>query len=224
MVEFSQFLLKDDILIDMEQKTQNWEQMKYPFTNIKLNYNLEALEPYIDSKTMHAHYALLEKYVQQLNQILESKLELQNLDLRDLLSYSETQHDLELSQCVNSVYNHCFYFNELRPATGQIIIGITPHATQKISNSFGSWKNFKEQFTNQALKIFGSGYVWLVKNGSGELKIIATNNLNIPYDVTPILCLDVWEHAYYLKYLNEKEAYINAFWNVIDWVKFSEKI
>lgn len=221
----SQLSTKYVILIDMEQITQNWEQMTYPFSNIKLSYNLDSLEPYIDGKTMHVHYErLLEKYIQQLNQILESRLDLQNMNLRDLLSYAETNHDLALSRQAGGVYNHFFYFTELRPATGQIIIGITPQATLKISNAFGGWKNFKDQFTNQALTVFGSGYTWLVKNNRGELQITTTANQKVPQDVAPILCLDVWEHAYYLKNLNDRQAYIDAFWNIIDWVKFSERI
>ena len=121
-------------------------------------------------------------------------------------------------------YNHFFFFSELRPATGQIIIGITPQATQKITTTFGGWKNFKDQFTYAALNIYGAGYVWLVKMHQGDLRIITTNNQDVPQNCTPILCLDIWEHAYYLQYQNDRHAYVDAFWQVVDWVKFSNKI
>lgn len=209
----------------MENATQNWEQMTYPFFNITLNYNLNALEPYIDAKTMHAHYdRLLPDYIKNLNQILETRLDLQNMTLTELINYSEANQDIELLRQAGGVYNHFFFFTELRPATGQIIIGITPQATQKITATFGGWKIFKEQFTNTALSVFGSGYTWLVKNVRGELRIITTINQDVPRNCTPILNLDVWEHAYYLEHLNDRQAYIESFWNVIDWVKFSNKI
>ena len=209
----------------MENATQNWEQMTYPFFKLPLNYNLNALEPHIDTKTMRAHYdRLLENYIKNLNQILETRIELQGLTLRELLDFAETNQDIELKRQVGGVYNHFFFFTELRPATGQIIIGITPQATQKITATFGGWKSFKEQFANAALSVFGSGYAWLVKNIKGELRIITTPNQNVPQNCTPILCLDVWEHAYYLQHLNDRQAYVDAFWNVVDWVKFSERI
>ena len=209
----------------MDNETKNWEQMTYPFFNIKLNYNLNALEPFIDTKTMRAHYELLlENYIKNLNQILETRFDLQNMTLTDLLEYAKNNGDTNLLNQAGGVYNHFFYFTELRPATGQIIIGITPQATQKITTAFGGWKSFKEQFTNAGLKVFGSGYAWLVKNHKNELEIITTLNQNVPQNMTPVLCLDVWEHAYYLKHLNQRAEYIDAFWNVIDWVKFSERI
>ena len=209
----------------MENATKNWEQMTYPFFNLKLNYKLDALEPYIDGKTMQAHYNLiLESYIKILNELLESHLDLQTMTLISLIEYSRLNNAKDILYYASAVYNHFFYFTELRPATGQIIIGITPQATQKISTSFGGWKEFKEQFTNAGLSIKGSGYVWLVKNSTGELEILTTQNQNTPYGVMPILCLDVWEHAYYCQHLDKRQSYIDAFWNIIDWVKFSEKI
>ena len=209
----------------MEDATQNWEQMTYPFFNIKLNYHLDAIAPHIDTKTMRIHYELLlANYIKNLNQILETRFELQNMILSELIAYAESNQDLNLRRQAGGVYNHFFFFTELRPATGQIIIGITPQATQKINAAFGGWKNFKEQFTNAAMSVFGSGYAWLIKNSKGELAITTTANQNVPSTGTPILSLDVWEHAYYLQYLNERRAYIDAFWNIVDWVKFSERI
>ncbi len=209
----------------MENATQNWEQMTYPFSNITLNYNLNALEPYIDTKTMHAHYErLLANYIKNLNQILETQPYLQNMTLTELISYAETNQDINLRRQAGGVFNHFFYFTELRPATGQIIIGITPQATQKIAIAFGGWKNFKEQFAMAAMSVFGSGYAWLVKNQKGELKIVTTANQDVPQNCIPILTIDVWEHAYYLQHLNERQSYIDAFWSVVDWVKFSDRI
>lgn len=210
----------------MENKTQNWEQMTYPFENIQLPYSFSALEPYIDTKTMHAHYDRnLVTYINQLNLILDNRPDLQAMTLAELIQYATLNEEQHLLNNAGGVYNHFFYFTELRPATGQIVIGITPQATSKISEYFGSWKGMKEQFTEKALSVFGSGYAWLVKKANGALEIMTTPNQNTPLDdVTPILCIDVWEHAYYLKHLNDRKAYIEAFWNVVDWVKFSNKL
>ena len=210
----------------MENSTQNWEQMIYPFSNIKLSYNLNALEPYIDGKTMCAHYdRLLTNYINQLNQILDDRPDLQNKTLSELIEYAMLNHEQKLLNNAGGVYNHFFFFSELRPATGQIVIGITPQATAKVSEAFGNWKSMKEQFTAKALSVFGSGYAWLVKKANGALDIVTTANQDAPANnLTPILCLDVWEHAYYLKHLNDRKAYVDAFWNVVDWVKFSERI
>lgn len=206
-------------------QNQNWEQMTYPFENIQLSYTLAALEPYIDTKTMQAHYdRLLVNYLNQLNQMLDNRPELQALTLKELIEYAMANDEQKLLDNAGGVYNHFFFFTELRPATGQIIIGITPQATSKITENFGSWKNMKEKFSEKALSVFGSGYAWLVKHVNGTLEIITTANQNTPVDATPILCIDVWEHAYYLKNLNDRCAYIEAFWNVVDWVKFSNKI
>ena len=209
----------------MENATQNWEHMTYPFFNLKLNYNLNSLEPHINAKTMYAHYdQLLTDEIKELNQILETHLELQNMTLNELINYAEVNQNINLRRKAGSVYNHFFFFSELRPATGQIVIGITPQATQKITATFGGWKDFKEKFAETTLNVFGSGYVWLIKDAKGELKITTTSNQNVPQNCTPILNIDVWEHAYYLQHINNRRAYIDSFWNIVDWVKFSEKI
>lgn len=209
----------------MANNIQNWEQMTYPFENIQLPYAFSALEPYIDTKTMQVHYdRLLVNYINQLNQLLDNRPDLQAMTLTELIQYAMVNNEQKLINYAGGVYNHFFYFTELRPATGQIIIGITPQATSKITEYFGSWKNMKEEFTTKALSVFGSGYAWLVKKTNGALDIITTPNQDTPVDVTPILCIDVWEHAYYLKHLNDRRAYIDAFWNVVDWVKFSNKL
>ena len=211
--------------MNMENATKNWEQMTYPFFNIKLNYTLGALAPFIDEKTMQVHYGeILQNYIDNLNQELEQHLDLQNLTLNELIKYATINKNHDLLKYAGGVYNHFFYFTELRPATGQIVIGITPQATQEITNTFGGWKNFKEKFTECALEVFGSGYTWLLRNDQNELEIRNTANQSVPQDVTPILCLDLWEHAYFLKYLDKRKSYIDAFWNNVDWVKFSERI
>lgn len=211
----------------MENLTQNWELMTYPFENIKLPYNFTVLAPYIDAKTSYAHYdRLLVNYINQLNQILETRPDLQSMTLQELIAYAESNQDQLLLRNAGGVYNHFFYFDELRPATGQIVIGITPQATKKVSECFGSWKNMKEQFTVKALSVFGSGYAWLVKTANGNLDIVTTANQATPLtnNVTPILCVDVWEHAYYLQHLNDRQKYLDDFWNIVDWVKFSERL
>jgi Fe-Mn family superoxide dismutase len=205
----------------------NYNNMTYPFETIPLNYNYSALEPYIDAATVQVHYVRhLGAYIENLNTILDSRPELHGMTLKELILTAASSGETDLLNNAGGVYNHFFYFSQLRPATGQIVIGITPSATAKVNESFGSWKSMKDKFSAAGLEVFGSGYAWLVKRQNGLLDIVTTPNQNTPLEsgATPVLALDVWEHAYYLKHLNERKAYIDAFWNVVDWVKFSNKV
>ncbi len=209
----------------MENKTVNFQQMTYPFENINLPYSCSALEPYIDSKTIEIHYKILSHYIEKLNMLLDNHPEFHGMNLQELIQIGGSTQDLELINYAGCVFNHFFYFSQLRPATGQIIIGISPNATTKITESFGNWKNMKDQFAEKAINIIGSGYVWLVKKPSGLLEIITTQNNEIyPREYTPIINLDLWEHSYFIKHNNDRKKYIEEFWNIIDWVKFSSKI
>ena len=106
---------------------------------------------------MRTHYEeILQGYIDNLNQVLEQRIDLQNFNLSELIEFGTRNQDKDLLHLAGAVYNHFFYFTELRPATGQIVIGITPQATQKITSVFGGWKNFKEKFIESALKVFGS--------------------------------------------------------------------
>jgi Fe-Mn family superoxide dismutase len=192
------------------------------------------LEPYIDALTVNIHYNRhLGGYVDKLNAALENLPDLHNRTLEQLIAAAgDPVYPLDddtrtaILRNAGGVYNHFFYFTQFRPATGQIVVGISPNATAKVNDNFGSWATLKQQFNTSATNLFGSGYVWLVKDPNNKLGLVATENQMTPLGVnlTPLLCIDVWEHAYYLKHYNDRAPYIDAFWHIIDWTKFSQRI
>jgi Fe-Mn family superoxide dismutase len=197
----------------------------YPFSLLPLPYGYSALEPYIDTKTMHAHHDLhLKAYVDKLNGLIATNPEFMGKSLTQILQTPDL--DIDIERNAGGVYNHLFYFDELRPSTGQITVGISPHLTQLVNDSFGGMSAMRSKFNDVATSLFGSGYIWIVKNAAGRLELIATENQMTPLTagLTPILCVDLWEHAYYLKNLNNRTAYLNAFWDIVDWAKFSQKV
>jgi Fe-Mn family superoxide dismutase len=202
------------------------EQNHYPFQKVPLNFSFSALEPYIDTKTMQVHYERhYNTYVEKLNTYLQDKPALQNLSLEDLIK--NFPNDTEIQHNGGGTYNHALYFSTLRPAPkSQIIVGLGGRLLQSIVRDFGSFNTFKDQFSAAANSVFGSGYAWLVQNANKKLSIITTANQDTPLtqNLIPLLCIDVWEHAYYLKYLNERNNYVNNFYNVIDWVKVGERL
>lgn len=170
------------------------------FTLPKLKFNYSDLEPHFDSTTMKIHHTKHHQtYIDKLNEIIEANPSLKNKKIEDLLLLSETKN------MAGGHYNHSFFWERLFPFNEQ----------KKIPEWF---LPFKDEFNEKALKLFGSGWVWLVKD-DGALKIITTPNQDAPQTVgmEPILGLDLWEHAYYLKYQNRRADYIEAFWNVVDW-------
>lgn len=192
----------------------------YPFVNPPLPYAYNALEPFIDTKTMMLHHDRhLQTYVDNLNNILKDYPEYQNLSLQELIIYSDSLPDSIRKSIINNaggVYNHIFYFSNLKnPNTS------TPPQplSQFIDSSFGSFANFKQSFTSAALSVFGSGYAWLVLDAFGKLAIITTANQDtpLPLNLCPILNIDVWEHAYYLKHYNKRADYINDWFKIINW-------
>lgn len=188
---------------------------KYPFELPPLPYAYEALEPYIDRDTMHYHHDKhMKTYVDNLNKALENYPEYRDWTLTDLLSkLNELPDGLRESVRNNGggVYNHALYFDMMAPS-GQ-------HMPDRIYSTFGSAEDFKNAMKSKALSQFGSGFAWLVKDDLGELKIISLPNQDNPLTLglTPILPLDVWEHAYYLRYQNLRGDYIDAWFNVINW-------
>lgn len=191
----------------------------YLFINQPLPYDYDALEPYIDSVTMYLHHDRhLQTYIDNLNSLLKANPRLQKLSLKQLIrSASDLPRELgtAISRNAGGVYNHRFFFDGLTPDFSGEPIGMLARA---IKNQFGSFKNFKEKFKEAALSVFGSGYVWLVY-GRGGLRIITTANQNTPLTVgvCPIITIDMWEHAYYLKHYNQRSAYIDDWFNVVDW-------
>lgn len=196
--------------------------MKYELP--KLLYEFNALEPYIDTQTMEIHYTKHHGgYVAKLNVALEKYPELEEKTLEELLLNIEGVPE-DIRKAVNNngwqYLNHSFFWECLTPNSAKKPSG---NIETKINETFGSFDKFKEIFTEKAVTLFGSGWVWLVKDKAENLEIITTSNEANPIkeNKTPLMVIDVWEHAYYLKYQNRRNEFIENWWNVINW-KFVE--
>ncbi|KPC70300.1 superoxide dismutase [Thermoactinomyces vulgaris] len=183
-----------------------------------LPYTFDALEPHIDAKTMEIHHDRHHAtYVNNLNAALEG-VEVNATSVESLISDLNALPENVRTAVRNNGgghANHSLFWEILSPNGGGEPIG---EVAQAIADTFGNFDNFKKQFTDAATKRFGSGWAWLVVK-DGKLAVTSTPNQDSPLmeGVTPILGLDVWEHAYYLKYQNKRPAYIEAFWNVVNW-------
>lgn len=194
---------------------------KYPFELISLPYQYNALEPNIDAATVRLHHGKhLKKYVDNLNEILEKYPVYQTWSLEKLILRSSDlpiNIQIPVKNNAGGVYNHNLYFDIMRAGSDQNIpVGKLKEA---IINSFDSIEKFYDLFKEAALKVFGSGYAWLVVDGSKELKIVTSPNQDVPKNVFHVLLIDVWEHAYYLKYKNKRDEYITNWNKLIDWDK-----
>ncbi|MEA4893687.1 MAG: superoxide dismutase [Oscillospiraceae bacterium] len=197
----------------------------YPFVNPPLPYAYDALEPYIDTKTMHLHHDRhLQTYVNNLNSTLKDYPEFHGWSLERLVR-SAGRLPTPIRQPVRNnaggVYNHIFYFegmtnSETRSQAGTLYT--------EIIKCFGSAEQFYKEFKSSALSVFGSGYAWLAADRNGRLRIVTSANQDTPLaqGLCPILAIDVWEHAYYLKHYNERAAYIDDWFNVINWERAAE--
>lgn len=184
-----------------------------------LPYAPDALEPHIDKATMEIHHGKHHNaYVANLNKAIEGT-ELAGKSLGEILA-NISKASPAVRNNGGGHYNHSLFWNLLTPKSSGKPSGDLAAAIDK---KFGSFEKLKEEFNNAATTRFGSGWAWLIVNGSGELEVTSTPNQDNPLmDVadkkgTPVLGLDVWEHAYYLKYQNKRPDYIAAFWNVINW-------
>jgi Fe-Mn family superoxide dismutase len=192
----------------------------YPYTLPPLPYAYEALEPYIDAETMKIHHTKHHQgYIDKMNKALEKYPELQKKPLQDLLEdVSRVPEAIraELRNQGGGHVNHTFFWQCMSPDGGGEPQGDLAKA---IEEKFGSFQKFQKQIDEAAMKRFGSGWAWLVLNDEDELEIISTANQDSPISqgYTPLLGLDVWEHAYYLKYQNRRVEYVAAWWNVINW-------
>ena len=190
-----------------------------------LGYNFDALEPYIDAKTMEIHYTKHHAtYVQKLNAALEKYPELKEMSAEELImALDSVPEDIRTAVRNNGGghINHTFFWQIIGPNAGGNPEGEIGKA---IDSKFGNFEEFKKKFSEAAVNRFGSGWAWLVVS-NGELEITSTPNQDSPLSEgkTPILGLDVWEHSYYLKYQNKRADYIEAFWNVINWNVVNEK-
>lgn len=194
----------------------------YPFRLPELPYAYHALEPFIDQRTMYFHHDKhLRTYIDNLNKALEAYPEYQTRTLEELLTrLPELPEELRTPVRNNGggVYNHEMYFHLMAPA-GQ------PFSTE-VAEAFGGEDNWKRQMKAAALGQFGSGFVWLVRDTTGALKIIALPNQDNPLTIglQPILPLDVWEHAYYLKHQNLRSDYIDDWFHVINWNAVEQRL
>ena len=202
-------------------------QFKLP----NLPYKYSALEPYIDSTTMYIHLNNHEaNYVNNLNKALEKYPDLQKKTIIELFnSLSTLPADIQTAVRNNGggYYNHNIFWTTMTPAGSTTI---SPELEAKIKESFGSVEVMKTEFEKAALSRFGSGWAWIIKDDAGKLKIVTTPNQDntlmsvINVKGKPILVLDLWEHAYYLKYQYKRAAYIKAFWEVVNWKEIEKRI
>ena len=194
------------------------------FTLPKLNYEYKDLEPFVDAETMRIHHSKHHQgYINKSNKALESNPDAQQLSLKELLLKKDS-FDPDLARAIQNNagghYNHSLFFDIMSPKPGQM----SQELKDQIQKDFGSHDNMIEEFFNAAATVFGSGWAWLVKDSAGSLSIAKTINQDTPLSEshTPIMCIDVWEHAYYLKYQNLRPDYIKAFLQVLDWAKVSK--
>ena len=190
----------------------------------ELDYDYDALEPFFDAKTMEIHHLKHHaSYLKKFNQAVE-ELDVNEKTPEEIFAEMSNYSDFVRNNG-GGFYNHTLFWKLLTPNS----YGIKDNNLKDgIIKYFGTLEQLKEEFTRIALRLFGSGWVWLIKKNNGELLIISTPNQDNPLMETspingyPILCLDIWEHAYYLKYQNNRAKYINAFWNIVNWEKVAE--
>lgn len=184
----------------------------------KLPYALDALAPNIDKQTLEYHYGKHHQaYVNNLNGLIEGTA-FANKSLEDIIRESDGGVFNNAAQ----IWNHTFYFFQFSAKGGNEPTGALAAA---ITAKYGSFSEFKAQFSKAAATLFGAGWAWLVKTSDGSLDIVQTSNAGTPLTVglTPLLTCDVWEHAYYLDYQNKRPDYIQAFWNVVDWNEVAKR-
>ena len=192
------------------------------YNQIKLNYEFDALQPHIDALTMETHYTKHHSgYTKNLNEAA-IKAQVDHLPIEELLKKLETIEDETLRKTIRNngggYYNHNLYFALMSPEGKRVPDGKLALA---INEHFEDFQQFKEQLTKLALGQFGSGWAWLSADETGKLYLSSSPNQDNPLmdnkGITPILGIDVWEHAYYLKYKNLRADYVKEFFNVIDW-------
>jgi Fe-Mn family superoxide dismutase len=196
------------------------------FTLPALPYAFDALEPHIDAQTMQIHHGKHHQaYVNNLNAAIEKAPELAGKALDDLVKNINTVPEAVRAAVRNNGgghWNHTFFWESMAPKAGGEPTGKLADA---IKSAFGDFAKFKEQFAAAGTGRFGSGWAWLVSDG-GKLSIMSTANQDNPLmeGKKAVLGLDVWEHAYYLKYQNRRPDYITAWWNVVDWSKVAGRV
>jgi superoxide dismutase, Fe-Mn family len=179
-----------------------------------LPYPRDALAPTISGETLDYHHGKHHRaYVNKLNELVAANPDLAGKSLEDII---KTAGPGPVFNNAAQIWNHTFYWNSLSPNGGGEPTGALAAA---ITRDFGSLDTFKAEFAKAATGQFGSGWAWLVKDGEGKLKIVATGNAETPITkgLTPLLTCDVWEHAYYIDYRNDRPGYVAAFWKLANW-------
>ncbi|CAD1793080.1 iron superoxide dismutase [Xanthomonas arboricola pv. juglandis] len=183
-----------------------------PIEHLALPYSRAALEPHLSAATLEAHHGVCYRSeVDRLNARIEGS-EFAELTLEDIIAQAQGT----LFHLAAQVWNHTFYWQCLRPRGGGEPLG---RLADRIAKSFGDFVHFRQEFNRVALGTFGSGWVWLVQRPDGTLAIVATPNASTPLTGpdTPLLACDLWEHAYYLDYRQDRAQYLDAFWKLINW-------
>jgi Fe-Mn family superoxide dismutase len=198
-----------------------------PFTLPQLPYAPEALEPHIDAATMKVHHGGHHNaYVTNLNKALEGAPDLANKSVEELLANNLSAVPENIRTAVRNNggghVNHTMFWSIMAPNGGSPSGDIST----AIDNSYGSFESFKEKFTTAAMGRFGSGWAWLIRKREGSLEVTSSANQDSPLmdGSFPIMGLDVWEHAYYLKYQNRRAEYVNAWWNVVNWAEINRRL
>lgn len=182
------------------------------FTLPELPYAKDALVPHMSQETLEYHHGKHHNaYVNNLNNLIKGTKH-ENMSLEEIILSSEGPIFNNSAQ----IWNHTFFWNSLSPKGGGEATG---KALEAITKEWGSFEKFKEEFTKSAVANFGAGWTWLVKNKDGKLAIVNTSNAQTPLTTgaTPLLTVDVWEHAYYIDYRNERPKFINGFWALANW-------
>jgi Fe-Mn family superoxide dismutase len=197
-----------------------------PFTLPSLPYATDALEPHIDKMTMEIHHGKHHNaYVTNLNKALESAPDLGSKTVEELLANNCAIVPEGVRTAVRNNggghYNHSMFWKIMTPGSGGGPVG---NLSQAITGAFGSFETFKEKFSAAGATRFGSGWAWLIKS-AGKIEIVSTANQDCPLmeGKYPVMGLDVWEHAYYLKYQNRRPDYMAAWWNVVNWQEIEER-
>jgi len=217
---FGMVMLMFTLSSTVAQGQQNFKGHEFP----KLGYDYNALEPYIDAQTMEIHYSKHHRayYDNFMKAAKDSKLAQTPLEK---IFETISKESATVRNNAGGFYNHNLFWEVMTPKQGEIPAALR----QAIEKEFGSLDSFKQKFADAAKTRFGSGWAWLIVDNQGKLKVTSTPNQDNPLmDVAeekgiPILGLDVWEHAYYLKYQNKRADYVDNFWNVVNWQTVNDR-